>query len=164
MLERGLDIPPPISKENADEYFAVLAEKEANKNAEKWIEKHSSKVSQYDSDDSLNNIIPVIKPPPNLFGVFISQLLLFFPLLVVLGFNLVLAFITCTLFSIGMYVFAVDNYNGKIKNYNLGSNSRKEKGWVGDVILFSLVLLIILFLLFIWFVIWLTENLTMSTM
>jgi len=93
-LERGLDIPPPVSKENADEYFAVLAEKEADKDAEKWIEKHST-------EDS---------------------------------------------------------------NYDLGSNSRKEKSWVGDVILFSLVLLIILFLLFIWFVIWLTENLTMSTM
>ena len=94
MLERGLDIPLPISKENADEYFEVLAKKKAEKDAEKWIEKHSTE----------------------------------------------------------------DN------NYNLVSNSKEEISWVGKVVLFTLTLLIILFLLFIWFVMWLTENLTMSTM
>jgi hypothetical protein len=162
-----LEIPPPVSKENADEYFEVLAKKEAEKDAEKWIEKHFIEDSHYDSDnDSSNNIIPVIKPPPNLFGVFLFELLTFGPVLIILELNFILAIIACAFFSVLTYVMSVISYNKKIKmkNYDLGSNSKQEKGWVGDVILFTLVFLIILFLLFIWFVIWLTENLTMSTM
>ena len=162
-----LEIPPPVSKENADEYFEVLAKREAEKDVEKWIEKHSIEDSHYDSDnDSSNNIIPVIKPPPNLFGVFLFELLTFGPVLIILEFNFILAIIACTLFSVLTYIVSVNNYNKKIKikNYDLRSNSKEEIGWVYQVISFTLTLLIILFLLFIWFVIWLTENLTMSTM
>ncbi len=162
-----LEIPPPVSKENADEYFEVLAKREAEKDVEKWIEKHSIEDSHYDSDnDSSNNIIPVIKPPPNLFGIFLFELLTFGPVLIILEFNFILAIIACALFSVLTYIVSVNNYNKKIKikNYDLGSNSKEEIGWVYQVISFTLTLLIILFLLFIWFVIWLTENLTMSTM
>ena len=162
-----LEIPPPVSKENADEYFEVLEKRESEKEAEKWIEKHSIEDSHYDSDnDSSNNIIPVIKPPPNLFGVFLFELLTFGPVLIILELNFILAIIACALFSVLTYIVSVISYNKKIKikNYNLGSNSKEEMSWVGKVVLFTLTLLIILFLLFIWFVIWLTENLTMSTM
>ena len=166
-MGRVLEIPPPVSKENADEYFEVLAKRESEKEAGKWIEKHSNEDRHYTIDnDSSDNIIEGIKPPPNLFGIFIVDLLIWGPIWIILGFNFILAIIACVLFSVGVYIVLVNNYNKKIKikNYDLGSNSSKEKGWVGDVILFSLVLLIILFLLLIWFVIWLTENLTMSTM
>ena len=162
-----LEIPPPVSKENADEYFEVLAKREAEKDVEKWIEKHSIEDSHYDSDnDSSNNIIPVIKPPPNLFGIFLFELLIFGPMWIILGLNFVLAIIACALFSVLTYIASVISYNKKIKikNYDLRSNSKEEIGWVYQVISFTLTLLIILFLLFIWFVIWLTENLTMSTM
>ena len=162
-----LEIPPLVSKENADEYFEVLEKRESEKEAEKWIEKHSIEDSHYDSDnDSSNNIIPVIKPPPNLFGVFLFELLTFGPVLIILELNFILAIIACALFSVLTYIVSVISYNKKIKikNYNLGSNSKEEMSWVGKVVLFTLTLLIILFLLFIWFVIWLTENLTMSTM
>ena len=162
---RLLEIPPPVSKENADEYFEVLEKREADKEAEKWIEKHSNEDRHYTiGNDSSDNIIQEIKPPPNLFGIFIAELLTFGPVLIILEFNLILTIIVCALFSVLTYILSVNNYNKKIKikNYDLGSNSKQEKGWVGEVILFILVFLIILFLLFIWFLIWLTENLKMS--
>ena len=162
-MGRGLDIPPPVSKENADEYFEVLAKKEAEKEAEKWIEKHSNEDRHYTIDnDSSNNIIPEIKPPPNLFGIFIVDLLLWGPIWIILGLNFILAIIACAVFSVGVYIVSVNSYNKKIKNVELGNYSKNEKSWVKDVILFSLVFIIILFLLFIWFVIWLTENFRMS--
>ena len=40
-MVRRLEIPPPVSKENADEYFELLAKREADKEAEKWIEKNN---------------------------------------------------------------------------------------------------------------------------
>jgi len=166
-LGRGLDIPPPVSKENSDEYFEVLAKREAEKEAEKWIEKHSNEDRHYTIDnDSSDNIIEGIKPPPNLFGIFIVDLLLWGPIWIILGFNFILAIIACVLFSVVVYIVSVNNYNKKIKikNYDLGSNSREEKSWVGDVVLFLLTSIIILCVLLIAFVIWLTENLHMSTM
>ncbi len=162
-MGRGLDIPPPVSKENADEYFEVLAKKEAEKEAEKWIEKHSNEDRHYTIDnDSSDNIIEGIKPPPNLFGIFIVDLLLWGPIWIILGLNFILAIIACAVFSVGVYIVSVNSYNKKIKNVELGNYSKNEKSWVKDVILFSLVFIIILFLLFIWFVIWLTENFRMS--
>ena len=164
-MVRRLEIPPPVSKENADEYFEVLEKREAEKDAEKWIEKHSIEDNRYDSDnDSSNDLISEIKPPPNLFGIFIVELLTFGPVLIIFEFNLILAIIACALFSVLTYILSVNNYNKKIKikNYDLRSNSKEEIGWVYQVISFTLTVLIILFLLFIWFLIWLTENLKMS--
>ncbi len=164
-LGRVLEIPPPVSKENADEYFEVLAKREADKDAEKWIEKHSIEDNRYDSDnDSSNDLISEIKPPTNLFGVFLFELLIFGPIWIILGLNFVFAIIACALFSVLMYVASVISYNKKIKNAELGIYSKNEKNWVGEVISFTLTLLIILFLLFIAFVIWLTEKLAMSGM
>ena len=47
-MVRGLDIPPPILKENADEYFELLAKE---KEADRWIEKYS-----IDANPSIDNI------------------------------------------------------------------------------------------------------------
>ena len=164
-MVRRLEIPPPVSKENADEYFELLAKREADKEAEKWIEKHSNEDRHYTiGNDSSDNIIQEIKPPPNLFGVFIVDLLLWGPIWIILGLNFILAIIACAVFSVGVYVVSVNGYNKKIKNAELGIYSKNEKSWVKDVVLFSLTFIIILFLLFIWFMIWLTENLTMSGM
>ena len=160
-----LEIPPPVSKENADEYFEVLEKRESEKEAEKWIEKHSNEDRHYTiGNDSSDNIIQEIKPPPNLFGIFIVELLYFGPMLMILEFNFILAIMACALFSVLTYILSVNSYNKKIKikNYDLRSNSKEEIGWVYQVISFTLTLLIILFLLFIWFLIWLTENLKMS--
>ena len=164
-MARRLEIPPPVSKENADEYFELLAKREADKEAEKWIEKHSNEDRHYTiGNDSSDNIIQEIKPPPNLFGIFIVDLLLWGPIWIILGLNFILAIIACAVFSVGVYVVSVNVYNKKIKNAELGIYSKNEKSWVKDVVLFSLTFIIILFLLFIWFMIWLTENLTMSGM
>lgn len=164
-MVRRLEIPPPVSKENADEYFELLAKREADKEAEKWIEKHSNEDRHYTiGNDSSDNIIQEIKPPPNLFGIFIVDLLLWGPIWIILGLNFILAIIACAVFSVGVYVVSVNGYNKKIKNAELGIYSKNEKSWVKDVVLFSLTFIIILFLLFIWFMIWLTENLTMSGM
>ena len=164
-MVRRLEIPPPVSKENADEYFELLAKREADKEAEKWIEKHSNEDRHYTiGNDSSDNKIEEIKSPPNLFGIFIIDLLLWGPIWIILGFNFILAIIACVLFSVGVYIVSVNDYNKKIKNAELGIDSKNEKSWVKDVVLFSLTFIIILFLLFIWFVIWLTENLTMSGM
>ena len=166
-MGRGLDIPPPVSKENADEYFEVLAKREVEKDVEKWIEKHSTEDLQYDSDDdSSNNIISGIKPPPNLFGIFIADLLIWGPIWIILGLNFILAIMACVSFSVIIYIVSVNNYNKKIKlkHYDLGSNSSEEKNWVKDVFVFLLISIIILFVFLIGFVIWLTENLHMSTM
>ena len=164
-MVRRLEIPPPVSKENADEYFELLAKREADKEAEKWIEKHSNEDRHYTiGNDSSDNIIQEIKPPPNLFGIFIVDLLLWGPIWIILGLNFILAIIACAVFSVGVYVVSVNSYNKKIKNAELGIYSKNEKSWVKDVVLFSLTFIIILFLLFIWFIIWLTENLTMSGM
>ena len=164
-MVRRLEIPPPVSKENADEYFELLAKREADKEAEKWIEKHSNEDRHYTiGNDSSDNIIQEIKPPPNLFGIFIVDLLLWGPIWIILGLNFILAIIACAVFSVGVYVVSVNSYNKKIKNAELGIYSKNEKSWVKDVVLFSLTFIIILFLLFIWFMIWLTENLTMSGM
>ena len=164
-MVRRLEIPPPVSKENADEYFELLAKREADKEAEKWIEKHSNEDRHYTiGNNSSDNKIKEIKSPPNLFGIFIIDLLLWGPIWIILGFNFILAIIACVLFSVGVYIVSVNDYNKKIKNAELGIDSKNEKSWVKDVVLFSLTFIIILFLLFIWFVIWLTENLTMSGM
>ena len=164
-MVRRLEIPPPVSKENADEYFELLAKREVDKEAEKWIEKHSNEDRHYTiGNDSSDNIIQEIKPPPNLFGIFIVDLLLWGPIWIILGLNFILAIIACAVFSVGVYVVSVNGYNKKIKNAELGIYSKNEKSWVKDVVLFSLTFIIILFLLFIWFMIWLTENLTMSGM
>ena len=164
-MVRRLEIPPPVSKENADEYFELLAKREAEKEAEKWIEKHSNEDRHYTlNNDASDNKIEEIKPPPNLFGIFIIDLLLWCPIWIILGFDFILAIIACVLFSVGVYIVSVNDYNKKIKNAELGIDSKNEKSWVKDVVLFSLTFIIILFLLFIWFVIWLTENLTMSGM
>ena len=164
-MVRRLEIPPPVSKENADEYFELLAKREADKEAEKWIEKHSNEDRHYTiGNDSSSSIIEGIKPPPNLFGIFIVDLLLWGPIWIILGLNFILAIIACAVFSVGVYVVSVNGYNKKIKNAELGIYSKNEKSWVKDVVLFSLTFIIILFLLFIWFMIWLTENLTMSGM
>ena len=45
----GLDIPPPVLKENADEYFELL---EKEKDADRWIEKYS--IDTYPSIDNAN--------------------------------------------------------------------------------------------------------------
>ena len=79
-MVRRLEIPPPVSKENADEYFELLAKREADKEAEKWIEKHSNEDRHYTiGNNSSDNIIQEIKPPPNLFGIFIVDLLIWVP-------------------------------------------------------------------------------------
>ena len=166
-MKRGLEIPPPVSNENADEYFEILAKREAEKEAGKWIEKHSTEDLQYDSDDgSSNNIISGIKPPPNLFGIFIADLLIWGPIWIILGLNFILAIMACVSFSVIIYIVSVNNYNKKIKlkHYDLASNSSEEKNWVKDVFVFLLISIIILFVFLIGFVIWLTENLHMSTM
>ena len=49
VLSRELDIPPPILKENADEYFELLANE---KDADRWIEKYS--IDTYTSIDNTN--------------------------------------------------------------------------------------------------------------
>lgn len=49
MLIRELDIPPPVLKENADEYFELLAKE---KDADRWIEKYS--IDTYPSIDNAN--------------------------------------------------------------------------------------------------------------
>ena len=49
MLSRELDIPPPVLKENADEYFELLAKE---KDADRWIEKYS--IDTYPSIDNTN--------------------------------------------------------------------------------------------------------------
>ncbi len=49
VLSRELDIPPPILKENADEYFELLANE---KDADRWIEKYS--IDTYPSIDNRN--------------------------------------------------------------------------------------------------------------
>ena len=49
MLSEGLDIPPPVLKENADEYFELLAKEEE---ADKWIEKYS--IDTYPNIDNTN--------------------------------------------------------------------------------------------------------------
>ncbi len=158
-----LEIPPPVSKENADEYFEVLEKRESEKEAEKWIEKHSIEDNRYDSDnDSSNDLISEIKPPPNLFGIFIVDLLLWGPIWIILGLNFILAIIVCAVFSVGVYVVSVNGYNKKIKNAELGIYSKNEKSWVKDVVVFSLSFIIILFLFFIWFVIWFIKNFKMS--
>ncbi len=162
-MVRRLEIPPPVSKENADEYFEVLEKREADKDAEKWIEKHSIEDNRYDSDnDSSNDLISEIKPPPNLFGIFIVELLIFGPIWIILGLNFILAIIACALFSVSVYIVSVNSYNKKIKNTILGIESSNEKSWVKDVVVFSLSFIIILFLLLIWFVIWLIKNFNMS--
>ena len=115
-MVRRLEIPPPVSKENADEYFEVLAKREVDKDAEKWIEKHSNEDRHYIIDnDSSNDIIQEIKPPPNLFGIFIVDLLIFGPIWIILGLNFVLAIIACALFSVLIYIVSVNSYNKKIK-------------------------------------------------
>ena len=162
-MVRRLEIPPPVSKENADEYFELLAKREADKEAEKWIEKHSNEDRHYTLNNySSDNIIEGIKPPPNLFGIFIVDLLLWGPIWIILGLNFILAIIACALFSVGVYIVSVNNYNKKIKNAILGIESTNEKSWVKDVVVFSLSFIIILFLLLIWFVIWLIKNFNMS--
>ena len=162
-MVRRLEIPPPVSKENADEYFELLAKREADKEAEKWIEKHSNEDRYYTIDnDFSDNIIEGIKPPPNLFGIFIVDLLLWGPIWIILGLNFILAIIACALFSVSVYIVSVNGYNKKIKNTILGIESRNEKSWVKDVVVFSLSFIIILFLLLIWFVIWLIKNFNMS--
>ncbi len=158
-----LEIPPPVSKENADEYFEVLEKRESEKEAEKWIEKHSNEDRHYTiGNDSSDNIIQEIKPPPNLFGIFIVDLLLWGPIWIILGLNFILAIIVCAVFSVGVYVVSVNGYNKKIKNAELGIYSKNEKSWVKDVVVFSLSFIIILFLFFIWFVIWFIKNFKMS--
>ena len=162
-MVRRLEIPPPVSKENADEYFELLAKREADKEAEKWIEKHSNEDRHYTiGNDSSDSIIEGIKPPPNLFGIFIVDLLLWGPIWIILGLNFILAIIACVLFSVGLYIVSVNNYNKKIKNAILGIESTNEKSWVKDVVVFLLSFIIILFLLLIWFVIWLIKNFNMS--
>ena len=49
MLGRELDIPLPVLKENADEYFELLAKE---KDADRWIEKYS--IDTYPSIDNTN--------------------------------------------------------------------------------------------------------------
>ena len=111
-MVRRLEIPPPVSKENADEYFELLAKREADKEAEKWIEKHSNEDRHYTiGNDSSDNIIQEIKPPPNLFGIFIVDLLLWGPIWIILGLNFILAIIACAVFSVGVYVVSVNGYN-----------------------------------------------------
>ena len=162
-MVRRLEIPPPVSKENADEYFELLAKREADKEAAKWIEKHSNEDRHYTiGNDSSDNIIQEIKPPPNLFGIFIVDLLLWGPIWIILGLNFILAIIACALFSVSVYIVSVNSYNKKIKNAILGIESTNEKSWVKDVVVFSLSFIIILFLLLIWFVIWLIKNFNMS--
>ena len=143
-MARRLEIPPPVSKENADEYFELLAKREADKEAEKWIEKHSNEDRHYTiGNDSSGNIIQEIKPPPNLFGIFIVDLLLWGPIWIILGLNFILAIIACAVFSVGVYVVSVNGYNKKIKNAELGIYSKNEKSWVKDVVLFYLNFIII---------------------
>ena len=162
-MVRRLEIPPPVSKENADEYFELLAKREVDKEAEKWIEKHSNEDRHYTLNNySSDSIIEGIKPPPNLFGIFIVDLLLWGPIWIILGLNFILAIIACALFSVSVYIVSVNSYNKKIKNAILGIESMNEKSWVKDVVVFSLSFIIILFLLLIWFVIWLIKNFNMS--
>ena len=104
MLGEGLDIPPPVLKENADEYFELLAKEEE---ADKWIEKYS------------------IDTYPN-----------------------------------------IDNTNKQMsdKKYSIKDPEIYGNDLLKRVLISILVTLIYFFGLFIFFVIWVSQNLTMSTM
>lgn len=104
MLSEGLDIPPPVLKENADEYFELLAKEEE---ADKWIEKYS------------------IDTYPN-----------------------------------------IDNTNKQMsdKKYSIKDSEIYGNDLLKRVLISILVTLIYFFGLFILFVIWISQNLTMSTM
>ena len=45
-MRRIIEIPPPVSQENAHEY----ATPQQNQEAERWIEKHSTKLEQKSQD------------------------------------------------------------------------------------------------------------------
>ena len=82
----GLDIPPPVLKENADEYFELLAKE---KDADRWIEKYS--IDAYPSIDNSNEQMrdkkysiknPIINEYPLLKNILISLLVSLMMLLI----------------------------------------------------------------------------------
>mgnify|MGYP005738675739 CR=1 FL=1 len=48
-MRRIIEIPPPVSQENAHEY----ATPQQNQEAERWIEKHSTKLEQESQDKEI---------------------------------------------------------------------------------------------------------------
>ena len=64
MLSEGLDIPPPVLKENADEYFELLAKEEE---ADKWIEKYS--IDTYPNIDNTNTVSYTHLTLPTIYSV-----------------------------------------------------------------------------------------------
>ena len=77
VLSRELDIPPPILKENADEYFELLAKE---KDADRWIEKYS--IDTYPSIDNTNKQMSdkkySIKDPEVKKNTFLENILISF--------------------------------------------------------------------------------------
>ena len=78
-LYHNLDVPPPITQENTDQYSEILAEYEA----EKWIDKHSTNNEDFGNRNEVSGVVPRYKLSSN-SGVLLS--LVFIVLVVFLFF------------------------------------------------------------------------------